>query len=185
MARAQVYSLNKNKYLLDPEFEYLDKILNDYLYKSTRDCLILKIALLTGARAREILNIQIQDLNTFDNSIYIRGIKGSNDREIPIPEKYFNLLLKMVNYDKKNNLNNNLESFVFPISYNRLRQIWQHYRPIDKKFHALRHTFAIRLYKKTKDIRLVQFALGHRNITNTMIYADYIYSQEELKKLIL
>jgi integrase/recombinase XerC len=56
---------------------------------------------------------------------------------------------------------------------------------VHKKLHGLRHTFAIRLYKKTKDIRLVQVALGHRNITNTMVYADYAYSQQELRKLIL
>jgi len=74
---------------------------------------------------------------------------------------------------------------IFPITYNRYRQIWEMYRPTHKKLHSLRHTFAIELYKKTKDIRLVQFALGHRNITNTMIYADYVYSQQELRKLIL
>jgi len=74
---------------------------------------------------------------------------------------------------------------LFPISYHRLYQIWHQYRPVAKKFHSLRHTFAIRLYRKTKDLRLVQVALGHRNITNTMIYADYIYSQQELRKLIL
>ncbi|HMN69805.1 MAG TPA: hypothetical protein PKC28_14775 [Bdellovibrionales bacterium] len=43
----------------------------------------------------------------------------------------------------------------------------------------------MRLYKKSKDLRLVQVALGHRNITNTMVYADYVYSQQELRKLIL
>ena len=74
---------------------------------------------------------------------------------------------------------------LFPIGYHRLRQIWDWYRPVPKKFHSLRHTFAIRLYRKTKDLRLVQVALGHRNITNTMVYADYVYSQQELKKLIL
>jgi integrase len=74
---------------------------------------------------------------------------------------------------------------LFPITYNRLRQIWDLYRPVQKKFHSLRHTFAIQLYKKTKDIRLVQVALGHRNVMNTMIYADYVYSQTELRKLIL
>ena len=40
--------------------------------------------------------------------------------------------------------------------------------------------------RRRRDVgRLVQVALGHRNITNTMIYADYVYSQQELKKLIL
>ena len=32
---------------------------------------------------------------------------------------------------------------------------------------------------------LLQIALGHRNITNTMIYADFVYSQDEMRKLIL
>lgn len=171
------YALNKNKYLLAPELERLEAILNTYLDKNERDCLILFLALKTGARAQEILNIRKSDLNPYDETVFIRGIKGSNDREIPIKHDLF-LRLKKHSEQQANEL-------IFPITYNRLRQIWEHYRPIPKKLHALRHTFAIRLYQKTKDIRLVQVALGHRNITNTMIYADYIYSQHELRKLIL
>ena len=85
----------------------------------------------------------------------------------------------------KNSQRPDLQKHLFPISYPRLVQIWQHYRPVHKKFHSLRHTFAIELYKKTKDIRLLQMALGHRNIANTMIYADYVYSQTELRRLLL
>lgn len=174
---AKSYSLNKNKYLLEPELERLEKILNDYLHKNTRDCLLLWVALKTGARAQEILNISKVDLNTYDESIYIRGIKGSNDREIPLRSHLFRELIKYTETLKQEK--------VFDISYIRLWQIWEFYRPVPKKFHSLRHTFAIQLYRKTKDIRLVQVALGHRNITNTMIYADYVYSQQELRKLIL
>ena len=117
----------------------------------------------------------MDDIDTYEETVFIRGIKGSNDREIPLPKWLFRELLNLTPEGVR----------IFPISYNRLRQIWQLYRPVPKKFHSLRHTFAIRLYRKTKDIRLVQVALGHRNITNTMIYADYVYSQQELKKLIL
>lgn len=137
----------------------------------------MQIALRTGARAQEILNIKKSDLNAYDESIFIKGIKNSNDREIPIETKVFRDLWRFQETSKTESL--------FDISYDRLYQIWLLYRPVPKKFHSLRHTFAINLYKKTKDIRLVQVALGHRNITNTMIYADYLYSQEELKKLIL
>lgn len=171
------YSLNKNKYLLQPEKERLVKILTDFQDKDTRNCLVLWLALKTGARAQEILNLNKEDLNTYDESIFIRGIKGSNDREIPLAPQLF---LRLKKYAESQS-----QSKLFPISYDRLYQIWLFYRPIPKKFHSLRHTFAIELYQKTKDIRLVQVALGHRNITNTMIYADYIYSQQELKKLIL
>lgn len=171
------YSLNKNKYLLEPEYQKLEEILLNYIETDPRDCLLILIALRTGGRAQEVLNIQKADINVYDGTIFIRGIKGSNDREIPISKDIFK---RIVDYAKTEP-----GTKLFPISYSRLVQIWQHYRPLPKKFHCLRHTFAIRLYRKTKDLRLVQVALGHRNITNTMIYADYEYSQTELRKLIL
>tara|TARA_B100001248_G_C27399060_1_gene468342 strand:- start:346 stop:879 length:534 start_codon:yes stop_codon:yes gene_type:complete len=177
MARAKTYALNKNKYLLPPEKDRLEFILEQFLDRNLRDCLLLALALKTGARASELLLLEKDFINSYDKSLFIPGIKGSNDRELPLNTRIFEALQRHANQQ---------EGFtLFPISYNRLRQIWQFYRPVHKKFHSLRHTFAIDLYKKTKDIRLVQFALGHRNITNTMIYADYAYSQTELRKLIL
>lgn len=172
-----MYQLNKNKYLLSPEQEQLIKLLETHILTDQRNCILLYLGLKTGARAQELLNIQKNDLNAYDESIFIRGIKGSNDREIPIKSVLFRHLIDLSNQTETQK--------IFNITYDRLYQIWNFYRPIPKKFHSLRHTFAIELYKKTKDIRLVQVALGHRNITNTMIYADYVYSQEELKKLIL
>jgi len=172
------YALNKNKYLLQPEIDRLLHILQSFQDKDARNCTLLWLLFHTGGRAQEILNLTIADLNTFDQTVYIRGLKGSNDREIPIPAWLFQRLERLASSvgggDK-----------LFPITYSRLRQIWENYRPVHKKLHALRHTFAIQLYRKTKDIRLVQLALGHRNITNTMVYAEYMYSQEELRKLIL
>lgn len=171
------YQLNKNKYLLTPEVDRLTSIIDTYIDKDIRNCLILLVGLKTGARAQEILNIQKSDLNTYDMSVFIRGLKGSNDREIPLPNALF---LKLQRYAETVDTQK-----IFNITYDRLYQIWDLYRPVPKKFHSLRHTFAIQLYRKTKDLRLVQVALGHRNITNTMIYADYVYTQDELRKLIL
>ncbi|PIS12045.1 MAG: integrase [Bdellovibrio sp. CG10_big_fil_rev_8_21_14_0_10_47_8] len=173
----QRYSLNKNKYLLPPEVERLRKILKDYQVQDPRNCLLLSLALRTGGRAQELLNLRKTDLNSYDQSVFIRGIKGSNDREIPLPSPLFEAVERFAKPLST--------ALIFPISYQRLYQIWEFYRPIPKKFHALRHTFAIELYQKTKDLRLVQVALGHRNITNTMVYADYVYSQQELRRLIL
>ncbi|MCS6838566.1 MAG: site-specific integrase [Bdellovibrionaceae bacterium] len=171
------YSLNKNKYLLPPEVQRLKEILQKFRTADTRNVLLLEVALNTGARAQEILNLKKEDLNDYEQTVFIRGVKGSNDREIPVPEVLFKEL-RIYSATQSS-------SFLFPISYDRLLQIWYQYRPVQKKFHSLRHTFAINLYQKTKDIRLVQVALGHRNIANTMIYAEYVYSQTELRKLIL
>lgn len=171
------YSLNKNKYLLDAEVDRLHYLLESFKDKDSRNCTALWTLLHSGGRAQEVLNLRKEDLNTYEQSIFLQGLKGSNDREIPLPPWLFTRLESEAARATGN--------FLFPISYNRLRQIWDLYRPVHKKMHSLRHTFAIRLYKKTKDLRLIQVALGHRNITNTMIYADYIYTQQELKKLIL
>lgn len=169
------YALNKNKYLQPPEYEKLIWLLESHLDRDVRNCALLLAALRTGARATELLNLKTEDLNSYDQTVFIRGIKNSNDREIPLPETLFRILHNLPTQEAR----------IFPITYNRLRQIWEFYRPVQKSFHCLRHTFAIRLYQKTRDIRLVQVALGHRNITNTMIYADYVYSQQELRRLIL
>jgi integrase/recombinase XerC len=178
MAATKRYALNKNKYLLEAEADRLHHILGSFQTKDPRNCTLLWMLLHSGARAQEILNLKPEDLNTYEQSVFIRGLKGSNDREIPLPDWLFKRLEAEAGKAKP-------EGPIFPITYNRLRQVWTLYRPVHKKLHALRHTFAIRLFKKTKDLRLIQVALGHRNITNTMIYADYIYSQEELRKLIL
>lgn len=177
MATSVRYALNKTKYLLDPEVQHLESTLKRYSLTDNRNTLILELGLKTGARATELLNIRKQDINSFDETILIRGLKGSSDRELPIPNDLFRRLILFASTQPSEK--------IFDITYNRLRDIWVIYRPCHKKFHALRHTFAIRLYKKTKDLRLVQLALGHRNITNTMVYADYVYSQNELRKLIL
>lgn len=178
LAMAGRYQLNKNKYLLDPEVEHLEAVLLKGLAESPRNALVLFLALRTGARASELLGLRKSDFNSYDQTVFVRGLKGSNDREIPIEPGLYEAAASYLDGLQAPDL-------AFPIGYHRLRQIWDWHRPCPKKFHSLRHTFAIRLYRKTKDLRLVQVALGHRNITNTMIYADYVYSQQELKKLIL
>jgi integrase/recombinase XerC len=131
----------------------------------------------TGARAQEALNIRGTDLNLETETVFIRGLKGSDDRELPLPSWLFKQLVEL--------RAKHTGEFLFPISYPRLDQIWREYRPVKKKLHSLRHTFAIRLLRKTGNLRLVQVALGHRSISNTMVYASYQYQAEELKKLIL
>lgn len=176
-SRTARYALNKNKYLLTDELKRLRQILDSFADKDPRNVLLIELALQTGARATELLNLTRSDLILNDETVYIHGIKGSSDREIPLPSKLFQRLQR---YEAQVT-----GPRLFDISYHRLYQVWELYRPVQKKFHSLRHTFAIELYKRTRDIRLLQVALGHRNIANTMIYADYLYSKEELRRLIL
>ena len=38
--------------------------------------------------------------------------------------------------------------------------------------HSLRHSFAMRVYQRTGDLRLTQRALRHRSITSTVVYTS-------------
>lgn len=132
----------------------------------------------TGARPSEVLRIRKKDLSREDNVVCIWGIKGSRDREIPLPPKLFDRLYQLAAELQP-------EDKIFPIALRTYQGIWHQYRPAKKGIKALRHTFAIRLYQKTKDIRLVQRALGHKCLNTTQIYTEYEYNVEELRRLML
>jgi len=168
-------SLDFDKFLDDDEYDSLLRTVS--AKPATRDMLIIQLALATGARAQELLNLRKKDLISKTKSVRIYGLKGSNDRDIPISAHLFESLQKLPDEN------------LFPISYQRLYQVWQEFAPrknaLKKKlktFHCLRHTAAVRLYKKTKDVKLVQIILGHRDLRNTMVYVDFVYSQEHLRK---
>lgn len=169
------YSLTSTKYLNSDERELLLKVLERYSHSDPRDTTLILTALYTGARASELLGLTREDLDGHYGTVFIRGIKGSLDREIPIPEWLFTRLKSLCNESSER---------VFPITYWRFAQIWYLYRPVKKKLHALRHTFAIDVYKKTRDLRLLQMALGHKNFKNTLIYAQYQFSREEMRKIL-
>jgi len=171
-----MYSINSTKFLHDPELNHLRVTLCRNKDSDFRNTILLQMALETGARASELLALKKSDINYTDRTILIYGLKGSHDRELPLRLELFNRLKRLVSETEGES--------VFPIGYHRLRDIWNFYRPGRKPFHSLRHTFAIKLYSKHRDLRLVQVALGHRNITNTMVYADYIFSKQELRKIL-
>lgn len=172
-------SLNKSKFLQDDELKNLESTIHRQWDKEPRNAALLSLAFHSGARPSEILAIRKQDLNPQNNTVMFIGLKGSRIREIPIPHKLFQRLESLSKDLKPSDK-------IFPMALRTLQKVWDEYRPVPHKgIRSLRHTFALRLYIKTKDILLVKTALGHKSILNTMVYADYVYNQEELKKLLL
>ena len=169
-------ALTKNKYLLDHEFDALEATLAKYIDSDERNCLALWTLLKTGARAQELLNITKKDLDPHEKSVFINGLKDSLDRDVPIPAKLFDRLYKFAQTVEGDR--------VFDIQYSRLQRIWYHYRPAPKKLHSTRHTAAVRLFRRTKNIRLVQLMLGHTTLTPTTIYMDYLMDRDELKQMV-
>ena len=170
--------LNNSKILSEKEQAQFLRIIDGIKDTHRRDFLILKLLLKTGARCSEILEISLTDLNKENKSVFISGLKGSNSREIPLEPRFFNELYSYA-------FENTSTGTIFDIGYHRLRDLWAFYRPCPKKIHSLRHGFALRLYKKTKDIHLVKTALGHVSLNSTLGYMTFSYNQSELRKALL
>lgn len=171
------YKLTRDKFLTEEEQQKLIDTLNRE--HGTRDQLLITLLLATGCRASELLLIENTDLDDKTRSVFIVGLKGSNDRTVPLEKRLYSQLkayaarVREPGEDAKK---------VFSIKLRRLEDIWAKFRPVNKKLHSLRHTFAVNMYKQTKDIYLVKTWLGHRSLTNTMIYMDHVDSIEALRK---
>lgn len=74
---------------------------------------------------------------------------------------------------------------VFPITVRTAERIFKTYAkraglPSSLSIHSMRHTHAIELFKKYKDIQLVQSALGHADIKTTQVYLHAVGQDEKL-----
>jgi integrase/recombinase XerC len=167
------YELTREKYLNDEELAILLVTLKKFESREPRNVCLIRLALATGARASELLSIIPADLDCKNNSVYIHGLKRCSDRWIPISRRLFRDL---------SHLDVGISGKYFDISYSRLAEIWNGYRTNKKRFHGLRHRFALDLYRKTMNVHLVQRALGHRTLDTTSIYMTYNYTLAEMRK---
>lgn len=163
--------ITEKKFLTEKELDALKKKLDEG--GNERDKLLILSALYTGARRNEILNVRPCDLG--ENSITIYGLKGSNDRTIPIfDDAYWQSLKAFISINK-------IEEHcpIFNITPRHFNRIFKTYS--EKSVKALRHTMGVNFYKASRDIKANQHILGHKNIQNTIVYMDFVESQESIR----
>lgn len=182
------YIITHQKVLNKTELQNLKRVCTRHfaLIKDRRNAIIITLALECGLRASEVLGLTVSDFDPVDQSVLIKSYKGSNARQLPIRPGLARDLQKYILEENKKDKWHQLpaDMKLFDITYPRLNQIWNYYTPnADKTFHSLRHTFAVQFYMRTKDIKAVQLALGHRQIQNTMVYVDFVYNQTIMRKL--
>lgn len=159
------------------------------------------IAINTGMRLNEIINLQIKDVGMNSKTISIRNksdigfkTKTSQERTIPINEKLYNHFLKWFGINS-NIINLNSEDDFIVTNYfgkrydtnaasHRFSRILKKLN-IKGNFHQLRHTFASELVEKGTDIETVRDLLGHSSIETTAIYLHSTSKQkfEAVEKL--
>ena len=190
MRKTARYQITASKVLTKAEQENLVRVLTRVLHLDFegRNGLMFLLILECGLRASELLNLRVKDFDYDNHQIFVESLKGSNKRDLPIkPSRSRQIRRHILFTSKADDLHAvDPNTLIFNIGYDRLGQLWDFYRPNkEKTIHSLRHTFAVNLYEKTRDIKVVQIALGHRNIGNTMVYLDFVYSRDTLRKIML
>lgn len=164
------------------------RLLSQFTYRydsSLRNACIVRIMLDTGLRAGEVVALRPEHLDMRTCKLIVREGKGAKDRTLWMKSQLRDLIGKW--------LERRVDScWLFPtrsgkkLSTRYLRQMIKTYaakaRIAELKKvspHTLRHTFATDLYRETNNIRLVQKALGHSDLSTTMLYTHIVDDELE------
>lgn len=170
-------------YLNDKEIKEFMNALEEYRkisYKKSIMVILIEMILHTGMRVHEVVNIRLKDITHDELSYVIKIIgKGNKERFIMIKEDILKFFLtsktKPELQDNELLFKTKGEAFNQQTVYHHMNNILRLAKLKKGKNgpHLLRHTFATRLYKKTKDLVLVQELLGHENINTSRIYTHF------------
>ena len=146
-----------------------------------RDLAMIRLMLNAGLRASEVLSLTVRDINWRSGKLTIKRGKGDKDRVVWLNEDDLEILRSWKEKKPESRLLfTTLAGQKIKDRYLRAmvkRRAKKAGITKDVHPHTLRHTFATDLYRDTKNIRLVQKALGHAALSNTMIYT-HIYDEE-------
>jgi integrase len=167
------------RYLKDKEISRLLKACTRHI-KS-----IVIMALNTGMRKSEILNLKWSDIDIDNKVITIRMTKNNEVRAIPINSILYNELKRKEPKTDSEYVFANSEGKPYSDIKTGFKAALRRARIKDFRFHDLRHTFASRLVMAGVDIRTVQELMGHKDIKMTMRYSHLsdAHLKEAIKKL--
>ncbi|HEX3033610.1 MAG TPA: integrase, partial [Thermodesulfobacteriota bacterium] len=153
---------NKVRAISDCEFWTIYNVSSDFLKP------ILLIAINSGMRRVEIVNLKKEDIDLGRGYLTVRDSKNGESRDIPMNDQLRETLTAIINTNYL---------FEADIDY-LLNKVENHFTRAVRKsgvakctFHDLRHTFATRLIMAGVDLVTVKELLGHKDINMTMRYS--------------
>jgi len=135
----------------------------------------LALGAFAGFRSQEIAGLHVEDVDPVARTLQVRRGKGGKRRTVPLHPEVLSAL-EGLPMPESGPMFVRAERFgggaIEPHSVS--HQINRYLRRIGVpgSAHALRHTFATRLYRTTRDLVLTQRLLGHSSVATTQIYAD-------------
>lgn len=150
-----------------------------------REWMVVDLLTSTGLRVSEAANLRCGDLKIgySEAKIYVREGKGGISGHIVINDSLKRHLRQFLSWKQGIGEPIGDNDFLFlgqrgPWTAQAIQQIVKKFlRELGlyekgKSVHALRHSYAVELYSKEKDLRAVQKQLRHVSIQSTLVYAD-------------
>lgn len=173
------------KVLTEEEADRLLQEPNRRYFGPHRDYLYMRLMLKAGLRASEATALRPEHVSLMHGKLMVREGKGAKDRTLWLGEDVLEELREWMDRRPES-------KFLLPtrkgtqVATSHLRRSVKRYARkagidgVDRVSpHTLRHTFATELYRKTGKIRAVQKALGHADLSTTMVYTHVV--DEELE----
>jgi integrase/recombinase XerD len=172
--------------------EETDRLLaqpNQRYFGPHRDYLYMRLMLKAGLRASEATALRPENVDLMSGKLMVREGKGAKDRTLWIGE---DMLEELRGWMDRRKATAPGADYLLPTSKG-TQVATSHLRRSVKRYardaeieevgrvspHTLRHTFATQLYRETSNIRMVQKALGHSDLSTTMVYTHVV--DEELE----
>jgi site-specific recombinase XerC len=142
--------------------------------EAKRDHALFTLMLGSGIRLGSALALESRDVDLERGELALRCTKGNCPVSVP--------LSRAVAAHLRSYLEGRPDGYLFSGRNGRALcarhaqrrlGIWCRKAGVERRIspHELRHSFAIRLYRKTRELLLVQAALRHRSIASTCVYA--------------
>jgi len=139
----------------------IDSISND------RDRLIVRTIYATGVRVSELCSIRIDDIDFDEQTIRICG-KGGKIRTVFIDPDTLDELGKFIGMRYSGPVF--LGQQEHPLTPRTVQLIFKRHAPSGITPHKIRHSYASELYRRSKNLKVVQENLGHTSIKTTEVY---------------
>lgn len=167
-----------------------EKLLNQFNLRyitSQRNKTMIQLLLNTGLRLSEMINLKWRDIDLMTGQLKVVEGKGLKDRVLWLDDQ---TLVMLGEWKQRQFKEWGKTDYAFTtrtlslLDGKAVRSMIKNYSDkagINKHIttHSLRHTFASDLLRETKNIRIVQKALGHADISSTQIYTHIV--DEELE----
>ena len=160
------------------------ELLNAALKIGYREYVFFLMALKTGMRPSELCNLRWEDFDFETKRGHFKRLKEGRLNAIPLSQEFINELLKFkvspvggTEYVFKTRESEPMSTSTYKRFYPKVFNLAELH---GFQFRDLRKTFATKLYRLTKNIVLVQSALGHSSVETTLTYLGV--SLEEVRK---